>query len=245
MSLSRESRRSGQGQSRKRLLWLFAAVLAAAIAVVLVLMGSPRPASTNTTPAPTTSLPAPSTGRPSPSESSVSTDSTTTPAVEGTGVIGFPRTTNYRALATAAAQAIFSWDTRTSSYSEVYTRLRGWWDVLPDGSNPLAVLAQEFEATGINAGTFASLAGQEAFRTATAESMTCDQELAEVRERPAPWLGLHVCTVSLRVVDQTANSRNAYSAPVSVMVNCPPAATAPPDRCTMVGFYATPSRIVY
>jgi hypothetical protein len=109
----------------------------------------------------------------------------------------------------------------------------------------LAVFAQEFEATGINAGTFASLAGQGAFRTAIAESLTCDEELAEVRERPAPWLGLHVCTVSLRVVDQTATSRNAYTAPVSVLVNCPPAATAPPDRCMMVGFYATSSRIVY
>jgi hypothetical protein len=245
MSLSRESGRSGQGQSRRRLLWLFAAVLAAAIAVLLVLMGSPRPASTNTTAVPTTSLQAPSTSRPTASAPPVSTGSTTAPAAEGTGAIGVPRTTNYQVLATAAAQAIYSWDTRTTSYSDVYTRLRGWWDVLPDGSNPLAVLAQEFEATGINAGTFASLAGQEAFRTATAESMTCDEELAEVRERPAPWLGLHICTVSLRVVDQTANSRNAYSAPVSVMVNCPPAATAPPDRCSMVGFYATPSRIVY
>ncbi|KRE65684.1 hypothetical protein ASG92_17030 [Arthrobacter sp. Soil736] len=109
----------------------------------------------------------------------------------------------------------------------------------------MAVLAHEFEATGINAGAFASLAGQKAFRTATAESMTCDEELAEVRERPAPWLGLHVCTVALRVVDQTANARNAFMAAVSVIVNCPPAANAPPDRCTMAGFYATPSRIVY
>jgi hypothetical protein len=242
MSLSRESVRSGQ--SRRRRLWLFAAIVVAVVAVLLV-MGSPRPPSRSTTAVPTTSPQAPSTGRPSSPAPSVSTGSTTAPATEGTSAIAVPRTTNYRALVTAAAQAIYSWDTRTSSYSEVYTRLRGWWDVLPDGSNPLAVFAQEFEATGINAGTFASLAGQEAFRTATAESMTCDEELAEVRERPAPWLGLHICTVSLRVVDQTANSRNAYSAPVSVMVNCPPAATAPPDRCTMVGFYATPSRIVY
>jgi hypothetical protein len=245
MSLSRESRRSGQGQSRIRLLWLFAAVLAAAIAVLIVLMGSPRPASTNTTAVPTTSPHAPSTGRPSPPVPSVSTGSTTAPETERTGEVEVPPTTDYRALATAAAEAIYNWDTRTSSYSEVYTRLRGWWDVLPDGSNPLAVFAQEFEATGINAGTFASLAGQGGFRTAMAESLTCDEELAEVRERPAPWLGMHVCTVSLRVVDQTATSRNAYTAPVSIMVNCPPAVTAPPDRCMMVGFYATSSRIVY
>jgi hypothetical protein len=240
MSLSRGSGRRGQ-----RRLWLFAAVLAAAVTAVLILVGSPRPPSTSTTAVPIAPPQASSTGRPSPSIPSVSTGSTTAPAAEGTVAIEVPRTTNYRALATAAAQAIYSWDTRTSSYSEVYTRLRGWWDVLPDGSNPMTVFAQEFEATGINAGAFASLAGQGAFRTATAESMTCDEELAEVREHPAPWLGLHVCTVFMRVVDQTANSRNAYSAPVSVMVNCPPAATAPSDRCAMVGFYAAPSRIVY
>lgn len=241
------SRESGwRHQNRGHRLWLVFAVLSAAVAtVLLVLPGSPRPPSTSTTADPATSPPAPSAGHPPSSAPSVSTTSTNAPAAEGPSATGVPHTTNYRTLATAAAQAVYTWDTRTSSYSEVYGRLRSWWDVLPDGSNPLAVLAQEFEATGINAGTFASLAGQKAFRTATAESMTCDEELAEVRERPAPWLGLHVCTVALRVVDQTANARNAYTSPVSVMVNCPPAATAPPDRCTMVGFYATPSRIVY
>ncbi len=156
-----------------------------------------------------------------------------------------PVTADYRALASAAAVAIYSWDTRSSSYSDVYARIRGWWVVLPDGSNPLAVLVQEFEATGINAGSFASLAGQGAHRVATIESMACDNELVKVRERPAPWTGLHVCTVRLKVVDQTVSSTNSYTAPVSVMANCPPAATAPPDRCQMVGFYASTSRIVY
>ncbi|MDR6637092.1 hypothetical protein J2Y68_000714 [Paenarthrobacter nitroguajacolicus] len=75
--------------------------------------------------------------------------------------------------------------------------------------------------------------------------MACDDELVKVRERPAPWVGLHVCTVRLKVVDQTVSSTNSYTAPVSVMANCPPAATAPPDRCQMVGFYASTSRIVY
>jgi hypothetical protein len=156
-----------------------------------------------------------------------------------------PITADYRALASAAAVAIYSWDTRSSSYSDVYARIRNWWFVLPDGSNPLAVLVQEFEATGINAGSFASLAGQDAYRVATFESMACDNELVKVRERPAPWTGLHVCTVRLKVVDQTVSSSNSYTAPVSVMANCPPAATAPPDRCQMVGFYAATSRIVY
>ncbi|MGO4246170.1 hypothetical protein AB4Y87_03070 [Paenarthrobacter sp. RAF54_2] len=109
----------------------------------------------------------------------------------------------------------------------------------------MSVLVQEFEATGINAGSFASLAGKGAYRVATFESMACDKELVKVRERPAPWVGLHVCTVRLKVVDQTASSSNSYTAPVSVMANCPPAATAPPDRCQMVGFYASASRIVY
>lgn len=240
--MSQESGRRGRSPGRR--LWIFTAVLAAAVAAVFVLVGSPPPPSTSTTAVPATSSQPPSAVQASPSPS-VSSGTATARTAEGMSATGVPRTTNYRALATAAAQAIYTWDTRSSSYSDIYTRLRGWWEVLPDGSNPLAVFAQEFEATGINAGTFASLAGQKAFRTATAESITCDEELAKVRERPAPWLGLHVCTVSLRVVDQTATSTNAYTTPVSVMLNCPPAANAPPDRCTMVGFYAAPSRIVY
>ncbi|MEQ4519313.1 hypothetical protein ABLI39_08125 [Pseudarthrobacter sp. B907] len=117
--------------------------------------------------------------------------------------------------------------------------------MLPDGSNPLAVLVQEFEATGVNAGSFAFLASQQAYRSASVESLMCDAELAKVREQPAPWAGLHVCTVSLQVLEQSTATRNSYRAPVSVMVNCPPASTAPRDRCAMVAFYASPSRIVY
>ncbi|PVZ60851.1 hypothetical protein [Arthrobacter sp. H-02-3] len=117
--------------------------------------------------------------------------------------------------------------------------------MLPDGSNPLAVLVQEFEATGINAGSYAALASQQAYRTASVQSVRCDGELAKVHEQPAPWVGLHVCTVSLQVLEQSTATRNVYVTPVSVMVNCPPASTAPPDRCLMVGFYASPTRIVY
>jgi hypothetical protein len=123
--------------------------------------------------------------------------------------------------------------------------MRGWWHVLPDDSNPLSVLVQEFEATGVNAGSFTAIAGQQAYRTASVQSLRCDGELAKVREQPAPWVGLHVCTVSLQVLEQSTANRSAYTAPVSVMVNCPPASTAPADRCVMVAFYASAGRIVY
>ncbi|GAB3560173.1 hypothetical protein GCM10027405_09530 [Arthrobacter alkaliphilus] len=156
-----------------------------------------------------------------------------------------PHTTDYRKLSEAAATAIYTWDARTASYSEVYSRLRDWWVVLPDASNPLSVLVQEFEATGVNAGTYASLTALHARRSAKAQSVLCDGELAKVREHPAPWTGLHVCTVTLGVVDQSDSDHNGYVAPVSVMVNCPPATTAPDDHCVLVAFYATPGRIVY
>lgn len=156
-----------------------------------------------------------------------------------------PRTRDYRALAGAAAQGLFSWDSRSSSYSDVYAKVRSWWELLPDGSNPLSVLVREFEGTGVTAGTFTTLAGQSARRSGTAESLRCDLELAKVQEYPAPWEGLHVCTVTVQVVDESSTGRNAYSAPVTVMVNCPPAVTAPSERCAMVGFYATAERIVY
>jgi len=170
---------------------------------------------------------------------------TAAPAVSAPATDGAPRTSDFRQLASAAATAIYSWDARSSSYSEVYSRVRAWWHVLPDGSNPLAVLVQEFEATGVNAGSYAALASQQAYRSASVQNLRCDGELAKVREQPAPWVGLHVCTVSLQVLEQSMATRNLYPAPVSVMVNCPPASTAPPDRCVMVGFYASPSRIVY
>lgn len=158
---------------------------------------------------------------------------------------GLPRTRDYRALAVAAATGIYTWDSRSSSYSDVYAKVRSWWELLPDGSNPLSVLVREFEGTGVTAGSFATLADQSARRTGTAESLLCDLELAKVQEYPAPWEGLHVCTVTVQVVDESSNGRNAYSAPVTVMVNCPPATTAPSEHCAMVGFYATAERIVY
>lgn len=156
-----------------------------------------------------------------------------------------PKPTDFREVASAAAEAIYTWDTRTSSYSDVYGRIRDLWVLLPDGSNPGSVLVQEFEATGVNAGSYATLAGEGAFRVAKSESLTCDEQLIKVRERPAPWPGLHVCTVRLRVEDNTSASSNSYTAPISVMVNCPPATTAPADRCVMVAFYASSDRIVY
>lgn len=158
---------------------------------------------------------------------------------------GIPATLDYRVLALAAAEAIYTWDTRTSTYSDVYTALRTWWEVLPDGSNPLTVFAQEFEATGINAVSFATLSGAQAYRTAVVARSACDGQLAEVRQHPAPWVGLHVCTATLNVTEHQAGGTNSYTLPVSIMVNCPPAPTAPEGRCAMVGFYATPDRIVY
>lgn len=156
-----------------------------------------------------------------------------------------PKTADYKTLAKAAASMIYTWDARNSTFSAVYERVRSWWDVLPDGSNPLTVLAQEFQATGVTAASFASLSGMHAYRTATVVSSACDGQLAQVKTQPAPWVGLHVCTFTLKVTEHQIGGGNSYSAPVSVMVNCPPAANAPADRCVMVGFYASPDRIVY
>lgn len=241
MSLTRRIALPGLSRRRR---WLFVAFVVVSVATVLFALTrpTPRPAP-EPAPAPSTA-PIPQVSA-APSKAPESKTSTTAPAVEGPDGYGVPRTTDFRKLASAAATAIYTWDTRRTSYSEVYSGLRNWWHMLPDGSNPLAVFVQEFEATGINAGTYQYLAGQQAFRSAGVESMMCDSELAKVRERPAPWAGLHVCTVSLRVVDQSNSSRNTYTAPISVMVNCPPASTAPADHCVMVGFYAAPNRIVY
>lgn len=224
--------------------WLFGLALTAIFgAFILVLVGPRESPSTRGADLPSAES---QTRKASPSASPTTTakPSRSAPLSKAPASVP-PVTADYRALASAAAVAIYSWDTRSSSYSDVYARIRGWWFVLPDGSNPLAVLVQEFEATGINAGSYTSLAGQGAYRVATVESMACDNDLVKVRERPAPWVGLHVCTVRLKVVDQTVSSSNSYTAPVSVMANCPPAATAPPDRCQMVGFYASTSRIIY
>ncbi len=235
------SRRGGLSRSSGRWLWLaVVTVLSAAVVVFALSRPTPGPVIESLPDSPTAEPTFRSSAQTSPSPT---TEPTTAATVQAPA--GAPSTTDFRKLATAAATLIYSWNTRSASYSDVYLRLRSWWHVLPDGSNPLAVLVQEFEATGINAGSYASLAGQQAYRSAAVQSLKCDGELAKVRERPAPWVGLHVCTVSVRVVDQAGASRNAYTAPVSVMMNCPPAATAPADRCVMVGFYATPNRIVY
>lgn len=228
---------------RGRRAWvILAAVIGVVGAVFVLLTPSPSPTLASRPPEAVES----SRGQqPSPSASAAASPQASS-TNEGMDDSGQERhTKSFRELAVAAAQDIYTWDTRTSSYSEVYARLRDLWTLLPDGSNPLTVLVQEFEATGVTAGTYMSLAGVEASRTGTAESIACDAELAKVREYPAPWAGLHVCTVRLNVVDLTLHGRNSYVAPISVMINCPPAPTAPSDRCAMVGFYATPSRIVY
>jgi hypothetical protein len=242
MSLTRRNSLPGSGSRRR---WWFAVV--ALLSVAMVLFALTRPAEGPAA----EPVPAPSTGPTPQSSANASTGpqsetpTATPPAAKRPDTNGAPRTTDFRELASAAATAIYTWDTRTASYSEVYSRLRSWWHVLPDASNPLAVLVQEFEATGVNAGSYGTLAGQQAHRSATVQDLRCDGELAKVRERPAPWAGLHVCTVSLRVLDQTVSGRNTYNAPVSIMMNCPPAVTAPTDHCVMVGFYAAPNRIVY
>jgi hypothetical protein len=236
-------RQTPLGSGKRRSLWISVLVLLSLAAAMIVLAlpegGIRTQPVSSATPEPPPTSPAMS------STISPVTSPPAAPASETPRPIGEPRTTDFRRLAGAAATAIYTWDTRTASYSEVYSRLRNWWDILPDGSNPLTVFAQEFEATGVNAGTFATLAGEQARRSATVQSLVCDGELAKVRDHPAPWVGLHVCTATLSVVDQSNSDRNAYAAPVSVMVNCPPAATAPIDHCVVVGFYATPSRIVY
>lgn len=186
---------------------------------------------------------------PTPSDASSSRDEPSASALpsvvaEAEGE-GLPTTLDYRALAVAAAKGIYTWDSRSSSYSDVYARVRSWWELLPDGSNPLSALVREFEGTGVTAGTFAELAGQSARRTGTAQSHRCDLELAKVQEYPAPWEGLHVCTVTVNVVDETDSGTSVYAAPVTVILNCPPAPTAPSARCAVIAFYATAERIVY
>lgn len=242
MSLTRRIVLPGSSSQRR---WLFLVFVVLSVATVLLALTwpTPRPAPE---PGPALSMaPTPQSSAASSTGSQSEALTTAPPAVERPDRYGPPRTTDFRKLASAAATAVYTWDTRGASYSEVYSGLRNWWQVLPDGSNPLAVFVQEFEATGINAGTYQYLAGQQAYRSARVESMMCDSELAKVRERPAPWAGLHVCTVSLHVLDQSVSAHNTYTAPVSVMVNCPPAASAPSDHCVVVGFYAAPSRIVY
>lgn len=242
MSMTRRIALPGSSSKRR---WLVLAFVLLSVVTVLFAITRPTPRSAPETGPALSTAPTPQSSAAFSTGPQSEALTTAPPAVEGPGRYGPPRTTDFRKLASAVATAVYTWDTRGASYSEVYSGLRNWWHVLPDGSNPLAVFVREFEATGINAGTYQYLAGQQAFRSAGVESMMCDSELAKVRERPAPWVGLHVCTVFLRVLDQSISARNTYTAPVSVMVNCPPAASAPSDHCIMVGFYAAPNRIVY
>ena len=159
--------------------------------------------------------------------------------------VGEPRTMSFRSLSEATAVAVYSWDTRTATYSQNYAKLRSWWHLLPDGSNPLTVFAQQFEATGINAAAYASLTGEQGYRSAQAVNTSCDGELSQYQQQPPPWAGLHVCTVTLAVTEHAASGSNSYTAPLSVVVNCPPAPTASPDSCDVVAFYAASDRIVY
>ncbi len=160
---------------------------------------------------------------------------------------GEPQTLDFTAYAENTARALYTWDTRTSTYTQTYAHVRSWWIVLPDGSNPLTVYTQELEGTGINSAAFAQLSAYGAYRTATVIQTSCDDQLAQVRDHPAPWIGLHVCTMTLSVTDRSTVEphKTAYRVPVSVMVNCPPAATAPAHRCALAGFYTSANRIVY
>ncbi|MFJ6536788.1 hypothetical protein ACIQH5_11190 [Paenarthrobacter sp. NPDC091711] len=223
--------------------WVFglAIILFVGSLALLIALPSKGPA----TGAPPEAPPVASSSTPSVSAAAPRPSAKPSGTTKASAVSPVPGAADFRAVASTAAEAIYTWDTRTSSYSEVYGRVRDLWVLLPDGSNPWTVLVQELEATGVNAGSFVTLAGQGAFREANSESLMCDEQLVKVRERPAPWPGLHVCTVRLHVQDHTSASTNSYSAPLSVMVNCPPAPTAPADSCVMVAFYASSDRIVY
>ncbi|MDJ0356345.1 hypothetical protein [Paenarthrobacter sp. PH39-S1] len=228
--------------ARRRRLWLsllVTVVLVAAIAVVFAAR-TPSPAK-SALPAPTATTASPK--MPASGPSFVAVVPSQKPELPL--ATNEPNTTNYRMLAQAAAEAIYTWDARSSTYSEVYERLRSWWDVLPDGSNPLTVMAQEFQATGVTPASFAALSGMHAYRTASVSTSSCDEQLTQVQQQPAPWAGLHACTFTLKVEEHQTGGKNAYTVPVSVMVNCPPASTAPADRCAMVAFYASADRIVY
>jgi hypothetical protein len=188
MSVLRRSSLPGPSSQRR---WWIAAIALLSVATVLFALTRPSltPAEAPVAPPPTIDIPQ------NPANASPGTQvqaPNVAPDVVIADAEGAPRDADFRKLATAAATAIYSWDTRTSSFSEVYSRLRDWWDVLPDGSNPWAVLVQEFEATGVKAASYATLAEQRAYRSAEVESLQCDSELAKVRERPAPWEGLHV-----------------------------------------------------
>ncbi|MCY0906589.1 hypothetical protein [Arthrobacter sp. H14-L1] len=233
---------------RSRRMWFLLMILATVLALVLALFLTP-----GHTGSPQTAV------EPTPAASQTATSQTASgtapgpavePTVSPTDVAvspGEPRTLNFRAYAEATAEALYIWDSRTSTYTQVYEHIRSWWMVLADGSNPLTVYTQEFEGTGINAAAFAQLSTYRAYRTAAVVQTSCDNSLAQVRDHPAPWVGLHVCTIVLNVTDRSTTDPHAgpYRVPVSVMVNCPPARTAPADRCVLAGFETTAGRIVY
>lgn len=232
-----------RGKGDRRRVWMLLLATVLVVAGITAVLSSRTPGA-----APDTSgRTPPSATLPSPAAPSavVPTAVSSTPPELMVLPAGEPSTLDFRQLATAAARSIYTWDTRTATYSQTYERIRAWWHLLPDGSNPLTVFADQFEATGINAAAYASLTGDGGYRTAKAVSSTCDTQLAQYVQYPAPWKGLHVCTVTLAVTEHASSGANSYTAPISVVVNCPPAATAPADRCEMVAFYASPDRIVY
>jgi hypothetical protein len=228
---------------RSRQQWFLMAILGTLTAVVIALFLLPGTSTSQRA----TSVPA------SPPQASQTATVTglavaVTPAPVDVAVSpGEPQTLDFEAYAKDTARALYTWDTRTSSYTQSYARVRSWWVILPDGSNPLTVYTQEFEATGINSAAFAQLSAYGAYRTATVVQASCDNELAQFRDHPAPWVGLHVCTMTVSVTDRSTADphKTPYRVPVSVMVNCPPAATAPAHRCALAGFYTSASRIVY
>ncbi|WP_186759886.1 hypothetical protein [Arthrobacter alpinus] len=234
---------------RSRRQWLLTALVGTLAAVVIALFLTP-----DTSPAPRTesvstvpTLPPYSTP---PSQATAEPGHAATAATAPPDVAvspGEPQTLDFKKYAQDTAQALYTWDTHTSSYTQIYAHVRSWWVVLADGSNPLTVYTQEFEGTGINSAAFAQLSTYGAYRTATVNQTSCDTALAQFRDHPAPWVGLHVCTMTVSVTDRSTVDPHAtaYRVPVSVMVNCPPAPTAPADRCVLVGFYTTASRIVY
>ena len=229
--------------------WLLTALVVTLAAVVIALFltpgtsPTPKAESVSTVPTlpPSSAPPSQATAGPGPAATAatVPLDVAVSP--------GEPNTLDFKQYAQDAARGLYTWDTRTSTYTQVYSHVRSWWVVLADGSNPLTVYTQEFEGTGINSAAFAQLSTYGAYRTATVNQTNCDTALAQFRDHPAPWAGLHVCTMTVSVTDRSAVDPHvtAYRVPVSVMVNCPPAPTAPANRCALVGFYTSASRIVY
>lgn len=237
------STRRGKPSRRRAWILLLVTVLAVAGTAVVLSFRMPGAAPETTGRAPS-STPLTSHSRPVPT-AVVQATATSTPPEPREVSADEPSTLDFRQLATSAARTIYTWDTRRATYSQTYGKIRAWWHVLPDGSNPLTVFAEQFEATGTNAAAYASLTGAHGYRAAKAVNSTCDAQLAQFVQYPAPWDGLHVCTVTLAVTEHATSGTNSYTAPISVVVNCPPATTAPADRCEMVAFYASSDRIVY